>query len=108
MKVPADKHVSVAEFENMSQYKYLEIKVKKLWYLKTVTISVVIGALGMNKKGTEKHLEKVPGRLELIFIIWYMPNFSDGTTLLNIYTYLSSIGKILLTNDIPKAESFFC
>ena len=84
MKVPADKHVSVAEFENMSKYKYLKIKVKKLWYLKTVIISVVIGTLGMNKRGTEKHLEKVPGRLRLIFIIWYMPNISDGTTLLNI------------------------
>ena len=28
VKVPADKHVSVAEFENMSKYKYLKIKVK--------------------------------------------------------------------------------
>ena len=29
--------------------------------MKTVTIPVVIGALGMIKKGTEKHLEKIPG-----------------------------------------------
>ena len=29
--------------------------------MKTVTILVVIEALGMIKKGTEKHLEKKPG-----------------------------------------------
>ena len=33
--------------------------------MKTVTIPVVIGALGMIKKGTEKHLEKIPGSLNL-------------------------------------------
>ena len=29
--------------------------------MKTVTHSVVIGTLGMIKKGTEKNLEKIPG-----------------------------------------------
>ena len=29
--------------------------------MKTVTIPAVIGAFGMIKKGTEKHLEKIPG-----------------------------------------------
>ena len=59
-KIPGDKNVSVAEFEKLSKYKDLEIEVEKLWHMKTVTIPVVIGALGMIKKGTEKHLDKIP------------------------------------------------
>ena len=61
MKIPTDKNVSVAEFEKLSKYKDLEIEVEKLWHMKTVTIPVVIGALGMIKKGTDKHLKKIPG-----------------------------------------------
>ena len=56
LKIPADKNVSVAEFEKLSKYKDLEIKKEKLWHMKTVIIPVVIGALGMIKKGIEKHL----------------------------------------------------
>ena len=33
--------------------------------MKTMTIKVVIGALGMIKKGTEKHLEHIPGNPNL-------------------------------------------
>ena len=57
----AGKDVSVAEFEKLSKYKYLEIKVEKLWHMETVTIPVVFGALYMINKGSEKHLEKIPG-----------------------------------------------
>ena len=60
MKIPADKNALVPESEKLSKYKDLEIKVEKLWHKKTVTIHVVIEALGMIKKGTEKHLEKIP------------------------------------------------
>ena len=61
MKIPAEINVSVAESEKLSKHKGIEIEVEKLWHMKTVTIPVVIGALGMIKKGTEKHLEKIPG-----------------------------------------------
>ena len=61
VKIPADKNISVAEFEKLSKYRKLEIEVEKLCHMKTLTIAVVIGALGMIKKGTEKHLEKIPG-----------------------------------------------
>ena len=47
--------------DNNNKYKDLEIEVGKLWHMKTVTHSVVIGTLGMIKKGTEKNLEKIPG-----------------------------------------------
>ena len=44
LEILADKNISVAEFEKLSKYKYLEIEVEKLWYMKTVTIPVVFGA----------------------------------------------------------------
>ena len=61
VKISADENFSVAEFEKLSKYEDLEIEVEKLWNMKTVAIPVVIGALGMIKKGTEKHLEKISG-----------------------------------------------
>ena len=54
MKILVDKNVSVAEFEKLSKHKDLKIEVEKLCYMKTVTIPVVIGALGMIKKDTEE------------------------------------------------------
>ena len=44
---PADKDVSVSKFEKLSKYKYLKIKVEKLWHRETVTIPVVFEALWM-------------------------------------------------------------
>ena len=55
VKIPVDRNVSVAEFEKVSKYKDLEIEVEKLCHMKTVTIPVVIGALGIIKEGTEKY-----------------------------------------------------
>ena len=60
MKIPADKNVLVPEFEKLSEYKDLDIEVQKLSHMNTVTIPVVIGASGMIKRGTGKHLQKIP------------------------------------------------
>ena len=65
VKIHADKNVSIAGFEKLPKYKNLDFEVEKLWHMKTVTIPVVIGTLGMIKKGTEKHLEKIPRSLSL-------------------------------------------
>ena len=32
-----------------------------MWYLKTTTVPVILGALGMIKKETDKHIYKIPG-----------------------------------------------
>ena len=56
MKIPADRSVSVAEFEELSKYKDLETKVEKPWQMKTV-----IGTLNMILKVAEEHLEQIPG-----------------------------------------------
>ena len=36
-----------------------------MWWLKTSITSIVAGALGLAKKGTAKHLEKIPGKQNL-------------------------------------------
>ena len=47
MSVPSDTNVSHKIFEKLSKYKDLEIEVTKMWHLKTMTLPVVIGALGI-------------------------------------------------------------
>ena len=36
-----------------------------MWQLKTSIIPIVAGALGLEKKGTASHLEKIPGKQNL-------------------------------------------
>ena len=60
--VPADKNISFKEFQKLSKYKDLEIEVTKMWKLKTKTILVVTGALGMIKKGTQNLIDQIPGK----------------------------------------------
>ena len=61
MSVPSDKNVSSKTFEKLSKYKDLEIEIGKMWHPRARTISVVIGALALVKKGTEDFLDKIPG-----------------------------------------------
>ena len=37
-----------------------------MWQLKTSIIPIVVGALGLVKQGTEKHLEKIPGKQKIV------------------------------------------
>ena len=62
MTVPADKNVAIKEFEKLAKYKDLEIEIGRMWNLKTKVVPVVVGALGVVKKGTNKRLEDIPGR----------------------------------------------
>ena len=63
--VPADKNISLKEFQKLSKYKDLEIEVTKMWRLKTKTIPVVIGDLGIIKKGTQNVINQIPGKKSL-------------------------------------------
>ena len=63
--MPSDSNVSAKEFEKLSKYKYLEIEIIKMWKMKTKTIPVIVGALGMIKKGTQKYVNEIPGNLSL-------------------------------------------
>ena len=59
---PMDINNSAKEFEKLSKYKDLQIAVERMWQLKISIIPIVVGALGLVKKGTAKHLEKIPGK----------------------------------------------
>ena len=59
LKILTDKNVSVAEFKKLSKYKDLEIRVEKLWHMKSLVIHVMIGGLDIIKNGTKKYLEQI-------------------------------------------------
>ena len=54
--VPSDQNISLKEFYKSSKYKDLEIKISKIWKLKTKT------ELGMIKKGTQNFFDQMSGK----------------------------------------------
>ena len=65
MAVPSDRNTSLKVAEKLSKYKDLEIEITKMWGLKTITVPVVIRALGVVKKGIEKDIDKIPGKINI-------------------------------------------
>ena len=61
MSVPTDNNISIEEYNKISKYKYLGIEIEKIWHLITTTLPVIVGALGMIKKRTSKHINKIFG-----------------------------------------------
>ena len=67
MAVSSDRNrgTSVKVVEKLSKYKDLEIEITRMWKTGTETIPVVIGALGVIKKGLEKNVDKIPGTVSI-------------------------------------------
>ena len=65
MAIPSDRNTSVNVAMTLSKYKDLEIEITKMWGLKTITVPVAIGALGVVKKGFEEHIDKIPGKINI-------------------------------------------
>ena len=65
MTIPSDRNVSIKEVEKLSKYKDLEIEVSKMWKMKTTTLPLVIGALGVIKKGMRWTVAKIPGTINI-------------------------------------------
>ena len=65
MSVSSGSNISAKEFEKLSKYKDLEIEITKMWKMKTKAIPVIVGALGMIKKRTQKYVNEIPGNLPL-------------------------------------------
>ena len=65
MTIPLDANTSVKTTEKLNKYKDLEIKVERMWGLKTTTVLVVMGALSTIKKGMESYINKIPGNINI-------------------------------------------
>ena len=50
--------------EKLSKYKDLELEIERMWGVKATTIPVVIGALGLIKKGLEKYIQQLTGNMK--------------------------------------------
>ena len=66
MAVPSDRNTSVKVVEKLSKYKHLEIEIARMWKMGTETIPVVVGALGVIKKGLKKYVDKMPGTVSIV------------------------------------------
>ena len=60
MSIPSERNVSIKEVEKLSKYKDLEIEVTKMWQMKTSAVSIVVGALGLVKKGFKTYINQIP------------------------------------------------
>ena len=85
MIVPIINNISLKEVNEISKYKNLQIEIEKMWYLKTTTVPVIEGALGMIKKETDRHINGIPGSPSLyeiqkilfrgtVYLLWKVPS----------------------------------
>ena len=65
MSISTDQNIPAKEFDKLSKYKDLEIEIQRMWKLRTSTVPVIVGALGMIKKACQKHLDTIPGEPQL-------------------------------------------
>ena len=65
VSVPSENNTSIKVAEKISKYKDLEIEINRMWGMKTIVLPIVIGALGLIKKGTEKFTDQVPGHISI-------------------------------------------
>ena len=92
MSVPSDTNVSLKIFEKLSKYKDLETEVTKMWHLKTTTLPVFIGALGIVTKTAPNYVSQIPGTpslTELQKIHSWAPDIScERYYQCNLYIYI--------------------
>ena len=63
--IPSDKNTFTKVSEKIPKYKDLEIEITRMWQMKAEIIPVVLGALRVIKKGSEKFNSKIPGNINL-------------------------------------------
>ena len=56
MSVPTNNILLDKECRKISKYTKLKMDVKKMWHLKNTTVAVIVGALGLIKKRTDRHI----------------------------------------------------
>ena len=61
VSVPADRNTSMKVIEKLSKYKDLEIEIARMWGMRTETVPIIVGALGLIREGMDQNLGKIPG-----------------------------------------------
>lgn len=65
MSIPKERNTSLKTMGKLTKYKNLETsEIKKTWGMKT-TVPVIIGALGLVKKGTQNYNGKISGNIRI-------------------------------------------
>ena len=64
MSIPTEKNTSVEVTDKLSKYKDLEIEIERMWGMKATMIPVVIGVLGLIKKGLDT-TKQIPGNIKI-------------------------------------------
>ena len=65
VSIPSDRNTSLKTYEKLAKYKDLDIELAKSWHVKTKTIPVIIGALGVVNKNTLKYIKEIPGKIDI-------------------------------------------
>ena len=65
MTIPSERNVSIKQMEKLSKYKDLEMEVTKMWKMKTSTIPVAVGVLGLITKGMGKYINQILGSINV-------------------------------------------
>ena len=60
MSLPSDQNTSMKVIEKLSKYKDLEIKTTRMGGIRTETVPVIVGALGLIREGMDQNLGKIP------------------------------------------------
>jgi ABC-type sulfate transport system permease subunit len=63
--IPDGSDVNTKETET-KQFNYLEIKVSRMWKVRTKIVPVIIGALKKIRKGLDQNLQLLPDHLSAI------------------------------------------
>ena len=66
--MPEDSNVNTKDTEKLSKYKDVEIKVSRMWKVRTKIMPVITGALGTIKKVLDQNLRLLPGHLLAIVL----------------------------------------
>ena len=61
VSVPSDRNTSTKVTEKLSKYKDLEIETMRMWGMRTETVPVIVGVLGLIREAIDQHLGKIPG-----------------------------------------------
>ena len=100
--VPSERNTSAKFTEKLSKYKDLEIETNRMWDMKTETIPVVVGALGLIKKGLDKATCRIPGNNtnEIQKITWNSLHTKESTVTKITSSPIYSANRV--SSDLPR------